>query len=84
MSETEIPERWRLAEAIHEARIKLAWGSAWEGRKQKWPRTAKDLRSYAHSPVAEMDLVLAEADTAIAFFAANAVRPLKATDGTQP
>lgn len=58
-------DRWALAEIMHEARIKLAWGSAWEGRKLPWPKTGKERRAYTHNPNADIDLHLASADAVI-------------------
>jgi hypothetical protein len=66
-----VPDRWVMAEAMHEARIKLAWGQAWEGRRLPWPRSAKDYRAYPHNPVADIDLHLAAADAVIAMLAAS-------------
>jgi hypothetical protein len=58
-------DRWKVAEVIHVARIKLAWGNAWEGRAAKFPQTEKERRAYLHNPIAEVDLALACADAVI-------------------
>ena len=59
-------DRWAVAETIHVARIKLAWGNAWESRVAAFPKTDKERRAYLHNPVAEIDLALACADAVLA------------------
>ena len=57
-----------LGQVIYEARIKEAWGPNWINRPQ-WPADAEAWRAYPHNPIADVDLALASARAAFAWFA---------------
>lgn len=59
-----------LGRVIFLARIKEAWGPHWPAR-DVWPKDAEAWRAYPHNPIAEVDLILAQARAALAWFGAR-------------
>jgi hypothetical protein len=53
---------WPLARALHEARRDMAWGNT---RREPWPEFST---AYPHSPIAYVDLALAQAAAARRYF----------------
>jgi hypothetical protein len=62
MTEQEHIDLWDFARTIHEARIALAWGPSFVGRREPWPEWH---RAYLHNPIAYVDLALACAKAVI-------------------
>lgn len=56
-----------VAKAIHEARIGLCWGKNCVGVREPWPDFSDPVvkRAYPHSPIAYVDVSIAEAKAAI-------------------
>jgi hypothetical protein len=48
-----------MAQVIHEARIRIAWGPRYVGLREPWPVWST---AYSHNPIAYVDLALAAAD----------------------
>jgi hypothetical protein len=57
-----------LARALYTARLQTAWGAHWIVR-DRWPADAEAWREYPHAPSAEVDLAIAQARAAFAWFA---------------
>ena len=55
-----------LSRVLYEARLKEAWGPHWAHR-DVWPKDAEAWRAYPHNPIAEVDLILAQAKAALAW-----------------